>query len=112
MQKCRLLLFLVILASVVNQSYRRHKLNIYFERFSFLLIAITLEALFMYESLKHLKYPLVIFRVKNENGQKSAVAELKLKDFHLHGLEKSSPRPPAWNARFNDLKGSRCTFTL
>ena len=64
MQKCRLLLFLVILASVVNQSYRRHKLNIYFERFSFLLIAITLEDLFMYESLKHLKYPLVIFRVK------------------------------------------------
>lgn len=54
----------------------------------------------------------VVFRVKNENGQKSAVAELKLKDFHLHGLEESSPRPPAWNARFNDLKGSRCTFMI
>ena len=54
----------------------------------------------------------VTFRVNKTEKLKTAVAELHLKDFHLHGLDPAASRPAAWDARFNDLKGSRCTFVI
>ena len=54
----------------------------------------------------------VTFRVNKTEKLKTAVAELHLKDFHLHGLDPATSRPAAWDARLNDLKGSRCTFVI
>jgi hypothetical protein len=54
----------------------------------------------------------VTFRVNKTEKLKTAVAELHLKDFHLHGLDPAASRPAAWDARLNDLKGSRCTFVI
>ena len=54
----------------------------------------------------------VTFRVNKTEKLTTAVAELHLKDFHLHGLHPAASRPAAWDARLNDLKGSRCTFVI
>lgn len=54
----------------------------------------------------------VTFRINKTEKLKTAVAELHLKDFHLHGLDPAAARPAAWDARLNDLKGSRCTFVI
>ena len=54
----------------------------------------------------------VTFRVNKTEKLTTAVAELHLKDFHLHGLDPAASRPAAWDARLNDLKGSRCTFVI
>lgn len=75
MQKYRLLLFLVISAFIIDPSDRGQQMNIYFKRFSFLLIAITLEVLFLYEPLKHLKHPHATFRVKKKSSLEPTKSE-------------------------------------
>lgn len=78
MQQCRLLLHLIISASIVDQSDRGQQMNIYLTRFSFPLIAMTWEVLFLYELLKHLKHPYVTLKVKKKKKSSLEPVNLKL----------------------------------
>lgn len=78
MQQCRLLLHLIISASIVDQSDRGQQMNIYLTRFSFPLIAMTWEVLFLYEPPKYLKHPHVTLKVKKKKKSSLEPGNLKL----------------------------------